>query len=127
VAASCFLSKQGVSPMLTNEDANQIVNSFRDSHKHFKRQARKELLTKVRNLLEFWTWAQATAIFHPLTRENGRVIEAQPNGPSHWSVGRIPRRIKGRIFDNDVFQQHKNAPEWVKNWDNGFWIEIKFP
>jgi len=63
----------------------------------------------------------AKVTFRPQAWQNDYAIEVDPEGPTTWQVpDKEVKNIKPHSLESDALREHKNAPQWVKDWGGPF-------
>jgi hypothetical protein len=66
-------------------------------------------------------------IFHPQAWINDYAVEVDPEGPVEWAMpwpddAPIPKDDR---YESDDLRTHENAPEWVRQWQGPFYVEVQ--
>lgn len=75
------------------------------------------------------------ATFRPQRWDGDYAVAISPNGPTTWDVTEYletfagearERAIAGNSYDSDNLHLDPNAPQWVREWDNGpFEVDVE--
>lgn len=66
--------------------------------------------------------------FHPQAWVNDYAVEVDPQGPTQYEVedSDIESGWESDTYETDALKDHPNAPEWVREWQGPFWVDVDF-
>lgn len=71
------------------------------------------------------------ASFHPQAWINDYAVDVDPEGTTEWDVTDvIETDFKGvppeaDDYPSDTLRYHPNAPEWVREWSDPFYVSVR--